>query len=71
MKVIQMVYGDSWPEIAALMRRAPGVTLRVVLLRLKKKDEEWRKTRYFFYNFFIFFLYLKKGRVAQDAVFRY
>ena len=49
----------------------PGVTHRAATLRLKKKDEEWRKTRYFFHIFFIFFLYLKKGRVAQDAVFRY
>ena len=45
MKIVQMVYGDSWPEIAALMRRAPGVTLRVVLKRLQRKDAEWRKTR--------------------------
>ena len=45
MKIIQMVYGDNWPEIAALMRRAPGVTLRVVLKRLQRRDIEWRKTR--------------------------
>ena len=45
MKIVQMVYGDSWPEIAELMRRAPGVTLRVVLRRLQRKDSEWRKTR--------------------------
>jgi len=45
MKIVQMVYGDSWPELAALMRRAPGVTLRVLLKRLQRKDVEWRKTR--------------------------
>ena len=42
---VQMVYGDNWPEIAALMQRAPAVTLRVLLKRLQRKDIEWRKTR--------------------------
>ena len=45
MRVIRMVYGDNWPEISALMHRAPGVTLRVLLKRLQRKDAEWRKTR--------------------------
>jgi paired amphipathic helix protein Sin3a len=40
MRIIQMVYGDNWPEISALMQRAPGVTLRVLLKRLQRKDAE-------------------------------
>jgi len=45
MKIVQMVYGDLWPEMIDHIKRAPQVTLKVIIQRLEQKDAAWRKAR--------------------------
>lgn len=42
---IARVYGDQGYEMVELLNKSPAVAVNIILMRLKQKDVEWRKTR--------------------------
>ncbi|KII93988.1 hypothetical protein PLICRDRAFT_99544 [Plicaturopsis crispa FD-325 SS-3] len=45
-RIIKKIYGrDAGSEVIQALQESPGVSVPVVLARLKKKDEEWRRAR--------------------------
>uniref|UniRef100_H3C6M1 Paired amphipathic helix protein Sin3a n=1 Tax=Tetraodon nigroviridis TaxID=99883 RepID=H3C6M1_TETNG len=44
-KAIQRIYGDKANDIIDGLHRNPGVSVPIVLKRLKMKDEEWREAQ--------------------------
>ena len=44
-KAIQLAYGEHGGQMLEVLRKNPTEALPVVLLRLKAKDEEWKRSR--------------------------
>ncbi|KAK9061738.1 hypothetical protein SSX86_018921 [Deinandra increscens subsp. villosa] len=45
LRCIERLYGDHGLEVMDTLRKNPSVTLPIVLIRLKQKQEEWTKCR--------------------------
>jgi len=45
MRCVERIYAEHGHEIRDLMFKNPSVTIPVVLMRLRQKDEDWRKCR--------------------------
>ncbi|TRY85293.1 hypothetical protein DNTS_035789, partial [Danionella cerebrum] len=44
-KAIQRIYGDKAPDIIDGLKKNPGISVPIVLKRLKLKEEEWREAQ--------------------------
>lgn len=42
---IARVYGDQGYEMVEMLNKSPAVAVNIILMRLKQKDVDWRKTR--------------------------
>ncbi|GKB30010.1 paired amphipathic helix protein Sin3-like protein 2, partial [Tanacetum coccineum] len=45
LRCIERLYGDRGLEVMETLRKSPSTAVRVILIRMKQKQEEWIKCR--------------------------